>query len=391
MALFCSCGVRAVFLLATASATPAALAMAVTDHLDLGGAVRLRFDHDPDRDIEKAGLDVVMLNGAYDDGRWMGAARYRWYGGAHPYQYTRFGGVRFLEYGWAGLHLDDTQQIKVGLHNVPFGLQPLFSSTFYETLGNVIGLEDLNQVGASWQRIGPDWNLQAGLYARPAWAGHGTGNGTTYAVTVTPADPGVAGGTRNVERDLVALRLARTLHVGEGTGELGVSFLHSTLHNRDTGRDGERRSAAVHYRHQQGRWDTRALLARQLMTPRNPDGSQHVTFGAYDGTFNVASRGTLGVLDLSYSVPGRWLHGWVGNVRPYVNYSRFAKSEAGARTSERAFLGVSASVRALQVALEWMHGRNDPYIGGSSYTQSLAEGGIDRWKSQLYMNIGYYF
>lgn len=387
---FCS-GVRAGLLLSVMAASPVAYAAPVTDHVTLGGAVRLRFDHDPDRDIEKAGLDVVMLNGGYDDGRWMAGAQYRWYGSTYPYQYTGFGGVRFLEYGWVGLHLDDAQQIKIGLHKVPFGLQPLFSSTFYETLGNVIGLEDVNQVGASWQRSAGDWNLQAGLYARPAWAGHGTGNGSTYSITVTPADPGVVGGTRNVERGMAAVRLARTLHGAEGTGEVGVSLLHSTLHNRDTGRDGERRAAAVHYRYQHGAWETRALLARQLMTPRNPDGSQHVTFGAYDGTFNVASRGTLGMLDLSYSVPGDWLGGWVGGVRPYVNYSRFDKSEAGAKTSQRAFIGVSASVKKLYVALEWLHGRNDPYIGGSSYTQSLADGGIDHWKSQLYMNIGYYF
>jgi hypothetical protein len=48
-------------------------------------------------------------------------------------------------------------------------------------------------------------------------------------------------------------------------------------------------------------------------------------------------------------------------------------------------------VKALYIAVEWLNGRNDPYIGGSSYTQSLAEGGTDHWENQLYANIGYYF
>ncbi|CAI3798008.1 hypothetical protein GLGCALEP_01973 [Pseudomonas sp. MM221] len=38
-----------------------------------------------------------------------------------------------------------------------------------------------------------------------------------------------------------------------------------------------------------------------------------------------------------------------------------------------------------------MHGKNDPYVGGSSYTQSLAAGGSDQWENQLNINIGYYF
>ena len=40
---------------------------------------------------------------------------------------------------------------------------------------------------------------------------------------------------------------------------------------------------------------------------------------------------------------------------------------------------------------EWLIGKNDPYIGGSSYTQSLGAGGSNQWENQLYMNIGYYF
>jgi hypothetical protein len=48
-------------------------------------------------------------------------------------------------------------------------------------------------------------------------------------------------------------------------------------------------------------------------------------------------------------------------------------------------------LKKLWIAVEWLNGRNDPYFGGSSYTQSLAAGGTDHWKGQFYMNIGYYF
>lgn len=49
-------------------------AVPVTDNLDIGGAVRTRFDHDPDRDIEKFGIDTAMLRVTYTSDSWIGAA-----------------------------------------------------------------------------------------------------------------------------------------------------------------------------------------------------------------------------------------------------------------------------------------------------------------------------
>lgn len=119
----------------------AALAVPVTDELDVGGAIRARFDHDPDRDIDKAGFDTLMLRATYTSDSWIGAARYRFYGKQYPYQYTdHIGDVAFAEYAWVGYRFDAERQVQVGLNQIPFGLQPFFGSTFYETLGNVVGL-----------------------------------------------------------------------------------------------------------------------------------------------------------------------------------------------------------------------------------------------------------
>ena len=131
------------WLLSLAASLPAmpAVAVEVTDHLDLGGALRARMDIDPGRDIHKFGVDTFMLRGSYDDGRWSAGARYRLQGKAYPYQYTYFGGLRFMEYAWVGYRQDDDNRWQFGLNQVPFGLQPLFGSSVLETLGNPIGLE----------------------------------------------------------------------------------------------------------------------------------------------------------------------------------------------------------------------------------------------------------
>lgn len=365
-------------------------AVQVTEHLDIGGALRARIDRDPSRDINEAGIDTFMLSFKYHNDGWTAAARYRWYGKAYPYQYVRTGGVRFAEYAWVGYEFDKARQLQLGLNQVPFGLQPLFSSSFYETLGNVVGLEDLQQVGAKYIQQSGDWNLQLGYYIKPAWPGHGTSNGSTYSIVITPADD-PANGSRNQERGTAVARLARQLDLGAWKSEIGVSVYRSLLRNLDSGGQGTRRAYALHYQGQHGPWGVKWQFARQLMTPRNPDGSQIVTVGGYDGTFNLASRGNLHLLDLSYTFPGSTAHGWITQVRPYITYSRFDKSARGFKSSQRLFFGSSFSLKSLYIAVEWMHGKNDPYIGGSSYTQSLAAGGFNTWKSQLYVNIGYYF
>nr|WP_152228272.1 hypothetical protein [Pseudomonas sp. SCB32] len=370
----------------------AAFAVPVTDNLDIGGAVRTRFDHDPDRDIEKFGIDTAMLRVTYTSDTWIGAARYRWYGKAYPYQYTdHFGDINFAEYAWIGYRFDPDKQVQVGLNQIPFGLQPLFGSTFYETLGNVIGLEDVNDVGVKYIQQQGDWNVQVGAYARPSWPGNGTSNGDTYSTVVTSADDYVGDGNRNKERQILVGRVARSLQLGDWKSEVGLSALTSRLENQDTNDNGRRNAYAIHYAGQNGPWGVQLQAARQQMSPRNSGSDKVVTFGGYDGTFNVASRGNLYVGDLSYSIPGNFLEGWISGVKVYGNYSAFDKSADDYKTSQRFILGTSFSVKAVYIAVEWLNGRNDPYIGGSNYTRSLAEGGTDHWENQLYANIGYYF
>lgn len=374
-----------------AIAAPAS-AIQVTDNLDLGGAVRARWDYDPDRDIQKFNFDTAFLTAKYNSDTWIGAAKYRFYGRAYPYQYTNnVGDVAFAESAWVGYKFNPDQQVQMGLNQLPFGLQPYFGSTFYETLGNVVGLEDVYQIGAKYIQQSGDWNIQAGYYLRPAWQGKGTSNGRTYSTVVSSADDYVADGSDNRERNTVVLRVAKAVDLGNWKSEVGVSGLTSTLKNNDTDNDGRRNAVAIHYLGKNGRWGIQLQAARQQMSPRNPGTDEVVSFGGYDGTFNVASRANLYVADLSYDVDGKYLFDQISGVKLYANYSAFDKSASDFKTSQRLILGTSFSLSKLWIATEWLIGKNDPYIGGSSYTQSLGAGGSNQWENQLYMNIGYYF
>lgn len=376
--------------LALSTAQPAG-AVEITDNLDLGGALRGRLDYDPDRDISKLSFDTFFLTADYHSDSWIAAAKYRFYGGDYPYDYTdRVGDISFAEYAWVGYRFTPEQQLQVGQTAIPFGLAPYFGSTFFETLGNVIGLEDTQDIGFKYLARHGSWDLQAAYYPIPAEQGRGTSRGgRTYGTSVASADDYVVDGSDNHEQDILVGRLARTYQAGDWSGEAGVSLLASTLDNQDTGRDGHRTAAALHATAQNGPWGFQAQAARQQMTPENPGDDRLVSFGSFDGTFNVAAKGNLYVADVSYSLPGQY--GWFSGVKLYANYSLFDKDERDFRDSQRFIAGSSFTLGPLWIALEWLHGKNDPYIGGGSYTQSLGAGGTDHWENQLYSNIGYYF
>ncbi|MFJ4443422.1 hypothetical protein ACIPZ8_15185 [Pseudomonas sp. NPDC089422] len=366
-------------------------AVPITENLDVGGAIRGRLDIDPDRDISKFDFDTLILRADYNSEQWIGSAQYRLYGNAYPYRYTDdIGDIAFFEHAWIGYKFSPAHQLQVGQTDIPFGLGGYFGNTFFETLGNVIGLEDTQDLGIKYVGKFDLWDFSAAYYPVSAQQGRGTSRGgRTYGTSVASADDYVAQGSDNEERDILVGRLARHYSAGEWQGEVGLSLLSSTLHNNDTNRDGQRLAAALHLKSQHGPLGFQTMAARQQMTPKNPEADTLVSFGGFDATFNVAAKGNLYVADVSYELAPHF--GWLSKVKIYGNYSLFDKDQKHFKDSQRAILGTSFNLGPVWVAMEWLHGRNDPYIGGSDFTQSLAAGGSNRWENQIYGNIGYYF
>ena len=367
-------------------------AVEVNDNWDLDGAIRARMDRESSRHINEFGIDTLMLSAKYTSDSWIGAARYRFYGKDYPYQYVHhFGEINFPEYAWIGYRFDSTQQIHVGLNQVPFGLQRLYSDTFLETVAFTMGLEDVDEVGVKYIKDFGNWNLQTGYYARPAWEANGTSHGSTYSTVPTPADSYVAGGSRNVERNMFVARLAKNMHFGDWKSEVGASVLTSTLYNQDTHRDGRRNELALHYAGTKGPWGLRLQYTRHVMSTKNPDGdNQAISVGGYDGTYNLATRGNLYQVNAKYAIPGTYLWGWIKDVELYSSYDYFQKSNPQFSNTQRWITGTAFSLKFLSIYLEWREGRNDPYIS-TSYAQGLAAGSMNSWKGQLFMSVGYYF
>lgn len=75
-----------------------------------------------------------------------------------------------------------------------------------------------------------------------------------------------------------------------------------------------------------------------------------------------------------------------------MHYSLYDKSKKAFLDSHQWVFGSAFTYKKnLYIATEWLFGKNSPYIGGSSYSQSLAAGGSNQWENQVNVNIGYYF
>lgn len=368
-------------------------AAAINEYIQAGAAIRERYDYAPDKGINKFSLDTIKPYINFSTAHWSGSIAYRFYGHAYPYDYTPgYGDISFPEWAWVGYRTDDDHRLQLGLNQVPFGILPYFSSSVNETLGYLMGIEDLYELGAKYQvRSGP-WDIQAGLYGRPAWQGKGTSRaGRTYSMVPAAPDASVAEGSGHKERNLLALRVTHQYQRFDWHGEVGGSLMHSRLRNNDSGHDGQRNLAGAHLTATQGRWSLGALMAYQRLLPRSPGDTRFVTFGGYDSSLNVASKGWFFSTDANYDLDLKLFGGRLHSPRLYSNYSGYLKN-GGYKTSQRLICGLAFRVGDYwRIQSEWLVGRHDPSVGAGNYAQALAFGGDGQWHGQFLTNIGFYF
>ena len=364
--------------------------------LRLGGALRIRLDATLDAPKPTSGIswDVAWLSVKYDSPTFFGALQYRFYGGVNARGYsdtTHLGQENYLTFGYVGYTLAKGHRIALGMNQIPFGILPWVSSSFYQTMANVIGLEDVHNVGIKYNYSANGLDINAAYYLRDGGSYFGpTKDANRYSIGFVQHESYVEGGTNTRERNQFVGRVSyRFTHGEQSSSEVGASGLYSQIQNLDSHETGSRLAAALHLVGNYGRFRTLAEAGLQRIDPRNADGNDSlVTLGGFGGSYNVATQGKYLSVDLSYSVPGSWAY--ISGVRPYLNYSVFAKDEAAFKTSHRFFAGASFSLYdRWWVAAEFRFGKNDPYTG--SYVDGLGVGGDDLWHKAYFMNVGYYY
>ena len=365
-------------------ASPPAIAI---DGLKIGGAVRFNYawkDWDPA--YRSGGLldfDTARVDVNYDRDRWLGSFQHRYY------RYRGGADTHFLHHAWLGYRFDDTTQLHAGVNPIPFGIQPFASHNFFFALPYYVGLEDSYNLGVKLLHNRGPLQLQAGFYPRDG--GHWRGDSRDSArYTYNIVDEG---GSRNRERDTWVARATWTAqHDASARTEFGMSLLRGDIPNADTGRTGRREAWAAHLKGDYGQWGLMLQTGRYDNSLRNPAGqdSRVVVMGAYDFPYEVAARARMHVANLSYRVPRNL--GPFKSLTLYMDYSLIDKDAAGFRDSHQQVWGFSfAPADGLFVYVDYLRGRQNPYVG-PNFGQGLSTGGADdRWHERFNINVGYYF
>lgn len=327
------------------------------------------------------------MNFGYD--QLSGSFEYRILGGAYPYDYTdHIGDISFPKKAYVEYAFDNKQSVQFGLNQVPIGFQPYYTSTVVESIAYIAGIEDLYRVGLKYDYKNENFEILLGYYFLNAWKGKGTSDGTYYSNVIIDANQDIENGSQYKEKDAIAAQYSFTHTREEWTSKYGVSGYYSKLKSQnEMDGDGHRKIFGVHYGINNDRIELKVLI---LLNDISTSSTQ-TSFGSYDGVFNVANKGMIYSVDLNYKVPELNTKHF-DNFNIYTHYSYYDKDQKEFLNSSEFVVGAAFNYRKnFYIASEWLFGKNNPYVGGSDYVQSMASGGSNQWENYVNVNIGYYF
>lgn len=390
-----------------ASPPPSAAPAPASDgKFTFGGAIRARYDarfNDAKLSGERTtsnhfSFDTLALKAKYDSSTFFASGQYRIYGGSFIYGkragYDKYPGeVHFPMWAYGGYKFTPQDSITAGINQAPFGLTPYYGSSFLESLGFTMGVEEVYNPGVKYSHVDAAWTYDLAYYPTAAPDAEGISRDSArYSTNMVKADSYVPDGSDNHERNMVVGRVEYAfLKTDVASFSGGVSGWLSEVHNLDTHKDGFKSLAAVHLNGAYHNWGFKGIYVRQDISSKNPGRDDIITIGGYDGSYNLATKGNFFSGEINYRIPGD-----IGpfNVSPYLNYSTFIKDKSKFKTSERYILGAAWTFTKdprLVIYSEAVLGRNDPYVGAGQYTSGLAQGGDNKWKKSAIVNIGFYF
>lgn len=372
----------------------------------VGGAIRARYDarfNDAKLDGSRTtsnhfSFDTLALKLKYDSSTLFGAAQWRFYGASFIYGkrngYQNYPGeVQFPLWAYAGYKVTPKDSVTAGINQAPFGLTPYFGASFIETMGFAAGVEEVYNLGVKYTHTDDKYDFDVAYYPGAAPDAIGISRDSArYSTNMVRADAYVPDGSDNHERNMVVGRYEYAFVKTDVTSfTAGVSGWLSQVHNLDNGRDGWKALEGVHFNASYYNWGFKGIYVRQDIKAKNPGRDDIVTIGGFDSSYNMATRGNFFSGEVSYKIPND-----IGPfaVMPYLNYSAYVKDKDAFETSQRYVLGAAWTFKQdprLVIYSEGILGKNDPYVGSGQFESGLAQGGDDKWKKSVIVNIGFYF
>lgn len=356
-----------------------------------------------------------------------------------------FGGV-FLQKGWVGYEFSDVRQIQVGVSQVPFGIQPYASSSWFFNSTYYVGLEDDYDAGIKAIFQPGNWDIQGGYYMNAEQTDFFAGsNFGRYSYDVVPVNsfpafgdagdandvagiggyevvPGVDGGGNDIrspiaEANQFNIKAAYSFDHGDlGFTKFGVSGQRGQLKNLSTGDTDWHAAYALHLQGRYGGFGAKLEFAQQELNPpltdqertefqnaqqtENQDGDNisgvnyaaddFVVMGAYNFPQRVAAKHTVYSSSVSYRIPVSF--GPVSQIKPYYDFSLVTKDVDAWNDNATHDIGFLTSAGPLFVYTDLNISKGHPFNHpGANFASVMAENNDNEWRTAFNVNIGIYF
>ncbi|KAF1016250.1 MAG: hypothetical protein GAK31_01739 [Stenotrophomonas maltophilia] len=339
--------------------------------LDVGGAVRFNYgwlDYGPTSRLQ---LELLRADLSGAAGALEFSAQYRWYDGFDA-----------VHHAWAGWNMGEDTQLRAGIQQVPFGLLPTASQSFWFGSGYYLGIEDDYDPGLVLQHRNGNRLWHAGVFFGDEYGSGARYDRYSFDVAQTAALP-------YRERGRVHLRHASSVDWAGGELQLGASAFTGRVQNTRSRRQHGRHGAAVHAQWQSSGWTAQLQWARYRYAIAEP----RIAMAAFLAPFEIAAEADVPSANLARRFEGP---AWLDSITCYNNLSmtRPVRRGAGLRPSWQNVSGCSlhkgmAGNTTLITYVDWIAGRNMWFAGGDGI--GINDGGPSRWRSRLNLNIGLYF
>ena len=307
-----------------------------------------------------------------------------------------FGGL-YIHHGWVGYEFSDARQIQVGVSQVPFGIQPYASSSWFFNNTYYVGLEDDYDAGIKALYQANGWDIQGAYYMNSEQTTFFAGNDASrYSYDVVPTGGGgsVLAETRNIaEANQFNAKVAYSFDHGPlGFTKVGVSGQRGQLVNRTTGDTDWHAAYALHLQGRYKGFEAKLEFAQQELNPPAVQNDDFVVMGAYASPNRVASRHDVYSSSLAYHIPVDV--GPISEFKPYYDFSQVTKVDREDWNDNVSHdIGFLTSAGPLFVYTDLNiskgHPFNQPF--DTTFPSVMAEQADNEWRTAFNVNIGVYF
>ncbi len=335
-------------------------------YFEPGGAARFNYGWLDYGATSRLQLELLRADLDAGTGPFSFSAQYRWYDGFDA-----------VHHAYAGWQFSNDTQLKAGVQQVPFGLLPTASQSFWFGSGYYLGIEDDYDPGlVVIHRSGSTtWHL--GWFSGDEYGSGARYDRYSFDVAQTEALP-------YRERQRLHARVENARDWAGGDLLLGASAFAGKVQNTQTRRHYGHQGAALHAQWTRDGWTAQLQWARY----RYDVPGDRIAMSAFQSPFQVAAQADVPSANIAYSFGQK---GWLDDITCYNNLSmtRPVGHRAGLRNSWQNVTGCSLQKGVMLTYVDWIAGRNMWFAGGDGI--GISEGGPSRWHSRLNLNLGFYF